>query len=545
MLGQLGASLGKRLLLLIVSLMLCVGPMGGALGQIPGIPGNPPGGGGISVPPGGGGGGIQLICKPPPDRCLTKEAREAWAREHNCKWPEQVCEGKIKPGDDKVGAAGEEDGFWGSLWDGIKSGLTYGYEFVKGLVMGLKEQITDLWHMVTNPGEIIDGLIALGKSFYNDPKGTMAALGEMLGQEAVDTFTRATQCGAYDLGKVIGSYVSPVFALKLATRLTKYSGKLSDAAKALRREYGCASFGAGTLVLTADGYAPIETIAVGQQVRSRNENSFGDRAQQVTDVFGRIAPSYRLLATESEELRVTDEHPFWLQGKGWTEAHKLVPGDVIASEQGDTEVVANQAVAEPLRVYNFSVANTPNYFVGAGQVWAHNAKPCSINVLVKNWQKLTPKEKGFRAEWEIAKDLQAKGYKPVGNTMTFQGNPQTAYASWNGQTGIDAIYEKDGKYYIIESKATGGKKSSDPDDCKLGLCKVVSGDLQMSRAWIDGRLEKMVPNKAERDKIIAQLDSGDAKLIYAQRDAQGSSYHHISQPDKKKPPVVTKEKWEP
>jgi len=521
MLGQLGT----RLLLLIVSLMLCVAPLGAALAQIPGLPGNPPGGG-ISVPPGGGGGGLQLLCKPPPDRCLTKEAREEWARTHNCKWPEQVCEGKLTPAEDKVGAVGEQSKFWGSLWQGVKTGLTYGYEFVKGVVMGLQSQITDLWNMVTNPGEIISGLIELGKSFFNDPKGTMAALGQMLGQEAVDTFTRATQCGAYDLGKVIGSYVSPAFALKLATKLTKYSGKLGDAAKALRAEYGCASFAAGTPVLTADGYVPIETIAVGQQVSSRNENSFADRAQQVTDVLGRIAPSYRRLATEFDELKVTDEHPFWVQGKGWTEADKLVPGDIIASEQGDAEVVANEAVRAPLRVYNFSVANTPNYFVGTGQVWVHNARVCSIEIKTKPYKQLDTFERGYRAEFQVSEEMKKAGFEPVSGSPKFKGDPQADFAAWDGQTGIDGMYKNaNGDWVIVESKASGSTKKSDPKECKAGMCKMVGGERQMSDEWIEARLGKIL-SPAELVEYKTAKAAGKVKKVYAYTDGNGKTTTH-------------------
>lgn len=37
-------------------------------------------------------------------------------------------------------------------------------------------------------------------------------------------------------------------------------------------------------------------------------------------------------------------------------------------------VLANTEVKQALRVYNFSVANTPNYFAGEGELWVHNAK---------------------------------------------------------------------------------------------------------------------------------------------------------------------------
>lgn len=516
MLGQIGTYFGRSVLLFIVAVMLCMAPLGGAWAQFTPAP---PGGGGISYPPGGGG-GIQLICKMPPGSCPTKEAREKFARDNNCKWPEEVCE-KTSAADDHAGAKDRDKGFWGSLWDGVKSSVTYGYEFVKGVVSGLKSQLSDLWNMVTNPGEIISGLVELGKSFFKDPKGTMAALGQMLGQGAVDTFTRATQCGAYDLGKVIGSYVSPAFGLKLATKLTKFSGKLDEAAKALRKDYGCASFAAGTLVLTADGFAPVETISVGQQVRSRNENSFRDHPQRVTDVFGRLAPSYRRLVTETEDFKVTDEHPLWLQGKGWTEAHKLVPGDIIASEQGDTMVLANDAVRQPIRVYNFSVEHTPNYFVGSGQVWAHNARACSIEIKTKKYELLDKYERGFRAEFEVSNVMKDAGFEPVGGTPRFKGNPQDDFAAWDGQTGIDGIYKNaDGDWVIIESKASGAVKKSDPTGCKGGMCKMVGGERQMSDDWIEPRLSKILSD-AELAEYDAAKRAGKVKKVYAYTDGKG------------------------
>jgi len=519
MLGQFISDLGRRLLLLIVVLMLCAAPFRVALAQQSFPPGG--GGGGISLPPGGGGGGgIQLICRPPPGTCMGQAQREAYARQNNCKFPEQVCE-KVSSADDSQGAKDRDKGFWGSLWEGVKGSVTYGYEFVKGVVAGLKGQLTDLWNMVTNPGEIISGLVELGKSFFNDPKGTMAALGQMLGQEAVDTFTRATQCGAYDLGKVIGSYVSPAFGLKLATNLTKFSGKLDDVARALRREYGCASFAAGTLVLTENGPVRIESIVKGQRVWSRNENSFADRVQSVTDVLGRVAPSYRRLVTESETFNVTDEHPLWLQGKGWTEASELVEGDIIAGEQGDTMVIANEAVMQPLRVYNFSVANTPNYFVGNGLVWAHNARVCDIGIKTNNYKSLKAFERGFRAEYEVSVLMKRAGFEPVGGTPRFQGNPLDDFAAWDGQTGIDGIYKNAaGDWVIIESKASGATKKSDPTGCKAGMCTMVGGERQMSNEWIEARLGKILSAKELADYRAAQA-AGKVKKAYAYTDGNG------------------------
>ena len=313
------------------------------------------------------------ICPPQPLCFHSVEARQAWAKEHNCRFLEDVCE-KTTPDQDKQGATEADKGFWGDLWGKVSGALTYGYEFVKGLFAGLKDQIGDLIDLISNPLEVAEGLIELGKAFYDDPKGTLAMLAELLGQEAVDSITRATQCGAYDLGKIIGQYVSPAVMLKLATRLTQYGGKLSDAVRATKLDLGCASFVAGTPIHTGQGTQAIERIGVGALVSSRDEWRWSETPQRVDNTFKRTAPGYRELRTEFETYRVTDEHPLWVQGKGWTEARHVTDEDVLGSLEGDALVRENRAVAEPVEVYNFSVANTPNYFVGEAGLWVHNAK---------------------------------------------------------------------------------------------------------------------------------------------------------------------------
>ena len=321
------------------------------------------------------------ICNPPPVCFATQHAKQAWAAENHCRFIEDVCD-KNPASMDSNGASDADEGFWGNAWRDVKNGLVYGYEFVKGVVTGLKNQVADLLDLIVNLDAVVMGLIDLGKAFYNDPKATLIKLGELLGQEAIDAITKATQCGPYDLGKVIGTYVSPATMLRLATRLTKYGGKVAEAVQATKLELGCASFAAGTPVQAPKGTLPIEQITAGTQVLSRHERSYADKAQAVTQTFGRIVPSYRELQTEFDTFKLTDEHPLWVQSKGWTLAKDVTDDDVIAGLRGDALVLRNTVVQQPLRVYNLSVASTENYFVGVGGVWAHNAK-CNVNPLAR------------------------------------------------------------------------------------------------------------------------------------------------------------------
>jgi len=474
-----------------------------------------------------GGGVVWKICEPPPICFESKQAKEAWAKEEKCRFIEEVCE-KTTPEQDKKGASEADKSLWGQLWDSVKGALTYGYEFVKGLYAGLKDQIADLTYLFTNTGDVVQGLIQLGKAFFEDPKGTLLSLGELLGQEAVDAITKATQCGAYDLGKVVATYVNPYFAVKLAQRLTKYGGKLADASKAVKRDYGCVSFAAGTLVFTANGLIPIEQVTVGQQVLSRNERNYADRSQAVTHTMNRQASAYQLLTTEGGSYRVTPEHPMWLQGKGWTPAEQIQPGDVLAGERLDSLVTTNKAVAQPLRVYNLSVGRTPSYFVGTVGIWVHNIH-CDTKVFSKPYKDLEPHERGFRGEYDVFKQLLDKGMQPVGKSFDPRGkDPQELFAKWYGSRGIDGIYkDADGNYIIIESKAMDGEKPGDPEGCKAKLCMTKNSGRQLSKNWVNERLKDLVDDPDELAKIKAAMKDGKVQRIYAQTDHKGTTYHHV------------------
>ena len=509
-----------RLLTLWLIVCLLAGPTLSAWAQSSG-------GASPAIAPATGGGVVWKICDPPPICFESKEVKQAWAKQQNCRFIEEVCE-KTTPEQDKKGASEADQGFWGKLWDSVKGGLTYGYEFVKGLYAGLKDQIADLAYLFTNTSDVIQGLIQLGKAFFDDPKGTLASLGELLGQEAVDAITKATQCGAYDLGKVVATYVNPYFAVKLAQRLTKYGGKLADASKAVKHDYGCVSFAAGTLVVTPNGLVPIERITVGQHVLSRNERNYADRPQAVTHIMNRQASGYQLLTTEGGSYRVTPEHPMWLQGKGWTPAEQVLPGDVLAGERLDSLVIANQAVAQPLRVYNFSVGRTPSYFVGTVGIWVHNIQ-CDTRVFSKPYDDLEPHERGFRGEYDVFRQLLDKGMQPVGKSFDPRGkDPQELFAKWFGSRGIDGIYkDADGNYIIIESKAMDGEKPGDPEGCKAKLCMTKNSGRQLSKDWVNERLKDLIDDPDELAKINAAMESGKVKRIYAQTDHKGTTYHEV------------------
>jgi len=151
-------------------------------------------------------------------------------------------------------------------------------------------------------------------------------------------------------------------------------GAVSNVRSAGRR--GCLfnCFAEGTLVLTEDGERPIEEIAVGDRVWAWNEETGESELAEVVRLHEReTLEVYTLHVGVGEVLETTDEHPFWVVGRGWTEVEDLQPGDILTTYEGqELRLVAVERQERKLRVYNFEVRGLHTYFVGDAQVLVHN-----------------------------------------------------------------------------------------------------------------------------------------------------------------------------
>ncbi|GFE89757.1 TadE/TadG family type IV pilus assembly protein [Steroidobacter agaridevorans] len=264
----------------------------------------------------------------------------------------------------------------GRVWDELRSLAADAYEFVRGFWEGLRDQIGDLVAAITDPIETARGIYELAMSFMEDPVGTAEIIGAALGHD----LSQLIECDAFDRGRVLGSYVSPAFMLKLAAKLARFGRlELRAAADATKRELGCASFAADTSVWSGDRDVPIQSLEPGDWVDARSEHDYADRSRLVTHTFERRASSYHFVATEASRFAVTEEHPLWVQGRGWTAVRDIALGAPIATADGDTLVLENRRVDAPLQVFNLTVAEDESYFIGDERVWAHNAT-CTLRV---------------------------------------------------------------------------------------------------------------------------------------------------------------------
>lgn len=116
----------------------------------------------------------------------------------------------------------------------------------------------------------------------------------------------------------------------------------------------------------------------------------------MTQIFRKTSDHLRILTVAGdggnvETLRTTDEHPFYVQGKGWLAAGALRAGDLVQETDGTWQRVlasTREVHAGGVTVYNIEVDGDHTYFVedGAGPadaVWVHNT--CFRNEVLDRW----------------------------------------------------------------------------------------------------------------------------------------------------------------
>ncbi len=134
-------------------------------------------------------------------------------------------------------------------------------------------------------------------------------------------------------------------------------------------------FVAGTKIHTKDGFKAIENIKPGDYVWSENPETNEKALKKVKKIFVREKDSIIRLTINGEVIETTDEHPFYVEGQGFTRARDLNVGDEVRLEDGTTATVeSNESVHldKPIKVYNFEVEEFHTYYVSKQKVLVHN-----------------------------------------------------------------------------------------------------------------------------------------------------------------------------
>ena len=128
----------------------------------------------------------------------------------------------------------------------------------------------------------------------------------------------------------------------------------------------------------------MERIKVGDEVLSFNQKTGTKEYKEVTD----LTPPHKdhlvelQIAGELGVLRPSTDHPFWVKRSPsdaghWIEAGNLRPGELVETIQGAWRKIESVTYEQGWQtVYNFTVANDHDYFVGQTGFLVHNAGPC-------------------------------------------------------------------------------------------------------------------------------------------------------------------------
>ncbi|MDO9569619.1 MAG: polymorphic toxin-type HINT domain-containing protein, partial [Hydrogenophaga sp.] len=160
----------------------------------------------------------------------------------------------------------------------------------------------------------------------------------------------------------------------------------------------------------------IERVEVGDTVLSRCELTGEMAYKQVTKVFTHgwrtssdisfeCGPEFyeKYPTSNPPGITTTANHPFWVQGKGWTKVEDLKPGDEMLTYDGIKATVKHVSLNNSgTEVYNLEVEDFHTYFVASPGIWVHNKSPLKFDRLNANavpdpkpqW---TPQHKGEAA----------------------------------------------------------------------------------------------------------------------------------------------------
>jgi RHS repeat-associated protein len=170
--------------------------------------------------------------------------------------------------------------------------------------------------------------------------------------------------------------INPAKTLAKAKKLSAAISKMDNAAPC---RLSC--FVAGTTVLTERGYAPIETLEVGDRVWAHDPDTGETALKPILHTFVNTKDSVWQLILEKEGLRylheVTGSHPYFVldgEGRGlWVEVAQLKEGALIKTHTGEpVRVIALHDTGAVLTTYNFEVADINTYYVSSANVLVHN-----------------------------------------------------------------------------------------------------------------------------------------------------------------------------
>lgn len=170
--------------------------------------------------------------------------------------------------------------------------------------------------------------------------------------------------------------------LKIADNLCDFECKLST--------FGC--FSGSTEVLTETGKKEMRTISKEDKVWTYN---FTKKIKELKPIAGIksyiVAAILSIVMSSGDTLWATPNHPIYTTS-GYKEAAELSVGDTLWNYSGDYERIIGKSLIDTiLQVYDLSVLDNHNYYVGEEGVLVHNNGECFLKNIGDNYITLASK----------------------------------------------------------------------------------------------------------------------------------------------------------
>jgi hypothetical protein len=108
-------------------------------------------------------------------------------------------------------------------------------------------------------------------------------------------------------------------------------------------------------------------------VLSKNEETGEVAYKEVTATFNHETDEIYQIHVGDQVIESTYNHPFWVEGKGWTYVKDLKVGDLLVQSDGNTlKVDSIELEHKQVTVYNMTVDEFHTYFVSNLGIWVHN-----------------------------------------------------------------------------------------------------------------------------------------------------------------------------
>ena len=264
----------------------------------------------------------------------------------------------------------------GGLIGGITS-LLSGGSFLEGFAQGALDGAI-MGGALGGVGGIAGKFITCGSKLGNAIQTTAKVSGAM--SNTMDGFdTLAMGLGMIDPDNPLTALNNKLHQSDLYNNFQMGVSLVSSFTGAASQNMAC--FIAGTTILTATSLVAIEKLAAGDKVISTNPDTLETAEKTVLETYVRQVDKLVHITINGEEIVTTDNHPFYVQGRGFIEAGHLLVGDKLVSVNGEDLIIEDyylELTEEPVSVYNFQVEDFHTYFVGDCAVWVHNAE-CKVS----------------------------------------------------------------------------------------------------------------------------------------------------------------------